>query len=48
LFEIGDRVRHGRFGTGQVLEISGQNLTVDFGHPGGQKRIRASYVQKAA
>ncbi len=47
LYGIGDRVKHRRFGTGQVLEISGENLTVDFGHAG-QKRIRANYVQKAA
>ena len=26
LFHIGDRVRHRRFGTGQVIEITGQNL----------------------
>lgn len=47
LFHIGDRVRHQRFGTGQVIEISGQNLTVDFGHTG-CKRIRQNYLQKAA
>jgi ATP-dependent DNA helicase RecQ len=47
LFHIGDRVRHRRFGTGQVIEITGQNLTVDFGHAG-CKHIRHQYVQKAA
>ena len=47
LFHIGDRVRHRRFGTGQVIEITGQNLTVDFGHAG-CKQIRHNYVQKAA
>jgi hypothetical protein len=47
LFRIGDRVRHRRFGTGQVIEISGQNLIVDFGHAG-CKQIRHNYVQKAA
>ncbi|MFL6444087.1 MAG: RecQ family ATP-dependent DNA helicase [Candidatus Sulfotelmatobacter sp.] len=47
LFHIGDRVRHRRFGTGQVIEITGQNLTVDFGHAG-CKQIRHQYVQKAA
>jgi ATP-dependent DNA helicase RecQ len=47
LFHIGDRVRHRRFGTGQILEITGENLTVDFGHSG-QKRIRRNYVQKAS
>jgi len=30
-----------------VIEISGQNLTVDFGHAG-CKQIRYHYVQKAA
>jgi ATP-dependent DNA helicase RecQ len=47
LFQIGDRVRHRRFGTGEVIEIAGQNLVVDFGEPG-QKRIRHDYVRKAA
>ena len=47
LFHIGDRVHHRRFGTGQVIEITGQNLTVDFGHAG-CKQIRHQYVQKAA
>ena len=47
LFHIGDRVRHRRFGTGQVIEITGQNLTVDFGNAG-CKQIRHQYVQKAA
>jgi ATP-dependent DNA helicase RecQ len=47
LFHIGDRVRHRRFGTGQIIEITGQNLTVDFGHAG-CKQIRHNYVQKAA
>jgi ATP-dependent DNA helicase RecQ len=47
LFHIGDRVRHQRFGSGQVIEMSGQNLTVDFGHAG-CKQIRHNYVQKAA
>ena len=47
LFHIGDRVRHPRFGSGQIIEISGQNLTVDFGHAG-CKQIRHNYVQKAA
>jgi hypothetical protein len=46
LFHIGDRVRHRRFGTGQVLEIAGTNLTVDFGHSG-RKRIRRDYVRLA-
>ncbi len=47
LFEIGDRVRHRRYGSGQVVEIEGRNLTVDFGHSG-FKRIRRDYLQKAS
>lgn len=47
LFHIGDRVRHRRFGTGQVVEIAGQSLGVDFG-TAGQKRIRRDFVQKVA
>ncbi|HZQ24800.1 MAG TPA: ATP-dependent DNA helicase RecQ [Terriglobales bacterium] len=47
VFQIGDRVRHRRFGTGHVVEISGQNLTVDFA-ASGNRRIRSAYLQKAA
>jgi ATP-dependent DNA helicase RecQ len=47
LFQIGDHVKHKRFGTGEVLEISGTNLTVEF--PGaGPKRLRENFVKKAA
>jgi ATP-dependent DNA helicase RecQ len=47
LYKIGDHVRHKRFGTGEVVEISGTNLTVDF--PGaGTKRLRENFVKKAA
>jgi len=47
VFHIGDRVQHRRFGTGQILEMSGQNLTVDFGRAGA-KRIRSGCLQKAS
>jgi hypothetical protein len=47
LFRLGDRVRHGRFGTGQIVEISGRNVIVDFGHSG-FKRIRQNYLENAA
>jgi ATP-dependent DNA helicase RecQ len=47
LFSIGDRVRHRRFGTGAVVEISGKNVTVDFGSAG-TKRVRSDFVRKAA
>ena len=46
-FHLGDRVQHRRFGTGQIVEISGRNLTVDFGGTG-SKRIRGEYLQKAS
>jgi ATP-dependent DNA helicase RecQ len=46
-FQIGDHVRHRRFGTGQVIELAGENLTVDFGKAG-QKRIRREFLRKAS
>jgi ATP-dependent DNA helicase RecQ len=47
LFQIGDTVRHKRFGVGEVVEISGSNVTVDF--PGsGTKRLRGQFVKKTA
>ncbi len=46
LFQLGDRVEHRRFGKGQVVEITGRNLTVDFGRSG-CKRIRYEYLQKS-
>jgi ATP-dependent DNA helicase RecQ len=39
----GARVRHPRFGEGEVLESSGPNVLVDFPRVG-QKRIRASFL----
>jgi len=46
-FHLGDRVQHRRFGKGQVVEITGRNLTIDFGH-GGCKRIRYEFLQKVS
>ena len=46
-YQIGGQVRHKRFGSGTILEISGDNLTVDFGAPG-TKRVRSSFVRPAA
>ncbi|MBA3914850.1 MAG: RecQ family ATP-dependent DNA helicase [Acidobacteriales bacterium] len=46
-YQIGHQVRHKRFGSGTILEISGDNLTVDFGAPG-TKRVRSSFVRRAA
>ena len=47
MFQIGDHVRHKRFGSGQVIEISGDNLTIQFDGPG-SKRVHSNYVHKAA
>jgi hypothetical protein len=47
MFQIGDHVRHKRFGSGQVIEISGDNLTIQFDGPG-SKRVHSNYVRKAA
>jgi ATP-dependent DNA helicase RecQ len=47
LFQIGDRVLHSRFGSGQIIEMAGENFTVEFGHAG-SKRIRRQYLQKAS
>ena len=45
-FILAIRARHPRFGTGQIIKITGQNLTVDFGHAG-CKQIRHKYVKAA-
>jgi ATP-dependent DNA helicase RecQ len=47
LFQIGDQVRHQRFGTGEVVEISGSNLMVRF-PKSGTRRLRENFVKKAA
>jgi ATP-dependent DNA helicase RecQ len=47
LFQIGDNVRHKRFGTGKVIEISGTNLTVEFPQVG-VKRLREDFLKRAA
>jgi len=47
MFQIGDHVRHKRFGSGQVIEISGDNLTIQFDGPG-SKRVHSNYIRKAA
>jgi ATP-dependent DNA helicase RecQ len=46
LFSIGDRVRHKRFGPGEVVELSGDNVTVQFA--GDARRVRAAFLKKAA
>ena len=47
MFQVGDSVKHRRFGPGKVVEISGENLTVQF-EKSGQKRIRENYLRKAS
>lgn len=42
---IGSKVRHNKFGSGTVIGISGQKLTIDFPYYG-QKTIISSFVQK--
>jgi ATP-dependent DNA helicase RecQ len=44
-FNIGDAVTHKRFGSGQVIEISGRNLVVQFSN-GGCKTVRAEFVRQ--
>ncbi|WP_134725629.1 ATP-dependent helicase [Paracoccus luteus] len=44
-FSVGDRVFHQKFGTGSVMGIAEDTLTVEF--PAGFKTIKAAYVQPA-
>jgi len=44
-FAVGDRVAHQKFGTGTIMGIAEDTLTVQF--PAGFKTIKASYVQPA-
>jgi len=45
-FAIGDRVFHDKFGYGNVTEVDGNKLTVDF-DKAGQKRVVDSFVNRA-
>jgi ATP-dependent DNA helicase RecQ len=47
MFQVGDAVKHGRFGAGKIIEISGDNLTVKFENSG-PKRIRSNFLQNAS
>lgn len=47
LFGIGDSIRHKKFGSGEVIEISGENVTAKFG-PAGTKRVRAEFLDRVA
>jgi DNA helicase-2/ATP-dependent DNA helicase PcrA len=46
-FTTGDRVFHVKFGYGEVMEIEGDKLTVEFDHAGSKKLV-ASFVKPAA
>jgi len=45
-FEVGDRVRHRRFGEGEVQGLDGERVTVGFSKAG-TKVIQASYLKSA-
>ncbi|MBV0892845.1 UvrD-helicase domain-containing protein [Paracoccus sp. Z118] len=45
-FSVGDRVFHQKFGTGSIMGIAEDTLTVEF--PAGFKTVKASYIQPAA
>ena len=44
-FTVGDRVFHQKFGTGTIMGIAEDTLTVEF--PAGFKNVKASYIQPA-
>ena len=44
-FKVGDRVRHNRFGIGQVRDIDGTNALIKFPKEG-QKRLVTSFLEK--
>ena len=46
-FELGERVFHEKFGYGQVAEVDGNKLTIDF-DKAGRKRVVDSFVARAA
>lgn len=47
VFTVGERVFHGKFGYGEVMQSDGANLTVEFDHAG-SKTLKAQYVKPAA
>lgn len=46
-FTVGERVFHIKFGYGEIMEIEGDKLTVEFDHAGSKKLV-ASFVKPAA
>jgi ATP-dependent DNA helicase RecQ len=45
LYQIGETVKHRKFGNGKVVEISGENVSIDFGTT--TKRVKAPFLRKA-
>ena len=43
-FKVGDRVRHPRFGVGQIRDVHGNNVLVKFPKEG-EKRLVASFLE---
>ena len=46
-FTVGERVFHKKFGYGEVMEIEGDKLTIDFDHSG-EKKLVAGFVVPAS
>ncbi len=46
-FKIGDRVFHLKFGNGNIIEIEGNKLTIDFDRAG-QKRVLDGFVERVS
>jgi DNA helicase II / ATP-dependent DNA helicase PcrA len=46
-YKAGDRVFHQKFGNGNVLQVEGNKLTIQFDRAG-QKKVVDSFVAKAA
>lgn len=47
-FAVGEAVRHQQFGSGQVLEVDAQKVTVEFAGEAGTRVVQASYLKHAA
>jgi DNA helicase-2/ATP-dependent DNA helicase PcrA len=45
-FDIGDRVFHDKFGYGEIMEVEGTKVTVEF-DKAGEKKLVASFLKKA-
>jgi DNA helicase-2/ATP-dependent DNA helicase PcrA len=45
-FEIGDRVFHDKFGYGEIMEVEGTKVVVEF-DKAGEKKLVASFLKKA-